>query len=74
LAISGTNSMCQLLTTKIIFFFNPRYYMMSFFFLTIFIYLFIYRGLRSNKKKKVLGDSEAALSSLIAFIFSPLDY
>jgi len=46
--------------------------MMSFFFLTIFIYLFIVAY--DQIKKKVLGDSEAALSSLIAFIFFPLDY
>jgi hypothetical protein len=42
LAISGTNSMYQLLTTTIIYFFNHRYCMLSFFFLTLFIYLFIY--------------------------------
>jgi len=65
LAISGTNSMYQLLTTTTIFFLATDiiWWVSSFLqylYIYIYIYIFIYLlwRLRSNKKKKVLGDSE----------------
>jgi hypothetical protein len=53
LAISGTNSMYQLLTTTIIFFLTIDiiWWVSSF-----LHYLFIYCGLRSNKKKSFRGQ------------------